>query len=235
MIPIDRKLKNVFIVRPTIEDSRRAMTGIQIPPTHSRSARDILEQLRSGAVPSAAEALDLHTATVLDELRPLIEPSDIGWIFAVAATADDERVGLYMSLLAPYAQRPDVQEAVRKAWDEGSVYLKTVLLWRLIDDPNLPIAWHRKLFGFVLVEWEAFQRHSLSFFDGQDEVVITKSLERYFSPSIPESKKWAYLCSVANVDRYPMTRHGIVGLGLASTHEFVREVAAHLLDRIPTE
>jgi hypothetical protein len=195
------------------------------------SAHTILRRLRAGDIPSASKALDLHTATVLDELRPLIEPTDIEWIFSLASTADDERAALYLSLLAPHATRPEVQEALRRAWETGSVYLKTTLLWRLIDDPRLPIEWHKKLFKFVLREWAAFQKHSLSFFDGRDETVVTKSLDRYFNPGTPESKKWAYLCSIANVERYPFAVQEIVELGLTNDNEFVREVAATLLDR----
>lgn len=194
-------------------------------------ARSILEGLRSGHMPTESEASDWNSTPVIDNLRALIGAADLLWILPVLESSQDNRAGLYASLLARHAEKPEIQDALRESWELSSPYLKSVLLWRLVDDPNLPGEWHSKLFDFVLSEWEVFQKHVLKFFGGTEELVIAMSLERLHSPFTPESKKWAYLCCAAGLRAFPTAVVAIIRGGLLSDNQFNRYVAETLLSK----
>ena len=135
-----------------------------------------------------------------------------------------------VSLLRHFSLQPDVQPRIWARWESASTYLRCHLLFRILDDPALQVEWHRKLFNFVLDEWEVFNQVQIKFL-GSPENVISHVLRRIGDPSFPDSKTWAYLCTVPGLVEDKNVARALVGLGLNSTDPFTREVADQLLDR----
>lgn len=109
--------------------------------------------------------------------------------------------------------------------------MRTQLLWRILDDPTLPMEWHNRLFQFVLAEWDTFQASSVKFLGPSHELVIIRALERYGDPSFPTEKKWAYLCSGAGATSYAKAARALLAIGQQCTDPFIRNVANTLLAR----
>ncbi len=58
--------------------------------------------------------------------------------------------------LKPLATNTGVRALLTEKFETASPHLKTQLLWRLLNDPDLPHATHRNLFDFVTSEWDTF-------------------------------------------------------------------------------
>jgi hypothetical protein len=108
--------------------------------------------------------------------------------------------------------------------------MQSHLLWRILDDPDLPAEWHQRLFDFVLGEWATFQAVSAKFLGPREELVV-RTLERYADPAFPESKKWAYLCRVPRASADPKAERALLLVGMMSPHAFTRFVAEQLMNR----
>lgn len=121
---------------------------------------------------------------------------------------------------------------MRELWLGASPYVRSHLLWRLLDDEELPSAWHSQLFEFVLQNWHTFRGSVVQFLGPDDEHVVIRALERYGDPSFPRSKKWAYLCSVACASNYPDAIRALLSIGLESNEPFTRQVAQTLVGRL---
>ncbi len=213
--------------------AQQALRGAERDITTVESAilaEAILVEMRRGAVPAESDADYLNRLPIVDELRTRIKEQDLAWIWPVIDGERGERLGLYLSLLRNFTKRPEVQSRLRERWGSATPFGRAHLIWRILDDPDLPQEWHRTLFAFVLENWEDFQRVSLKFL-GTPQTVVVQALKRIADPSFPGSKKWAYLCRVPTVADDPDAAKALVSVGLLMKDEFTREVAAELLRR----
>lgn len=199
-------------------------------PHEMQAARTWLSSMRRGDCPTSEEAAQLHQAAVIGSLRKLVEPSDLSWLLPLIKSSDEKLAGLSISILASHSRNPQVQESLQEAWQVSSPHLQSVIMWRLLDDPDLPHDWQERLFQFVLAEPTVFHANCLRFFGGTEESLIAFVLERVSSAHIAESKKWAYLCAVSGVENYPGAAAVIIRMGLNSDNEFTTRVAKQLLE-----
>jgi len=158
------------------------------------------------------------------------EALDLRWIWPVIDNEAGDRFGLHLSLLRMFTIRQDVQQRLQQRWQTADAFGKAHLIWRILDDPQLREEWHRKLFRFVLSDWEEFQKVSLKFL-GTPSNVVQHALKRIGDTSFPDSKKWVYLCRVPTVSDDPDAAKALVNLGLLMKDEYTKEVAAELLKR----
>jgi len=205
-------------------DSERNHPGLSFP------ADAVVESLRQGHVPTEQDADWLNRLPIVDFLRSRMTEDDLRWLWPVIENESGERFGLHLSLLRMFTTRRDVQQRLQQRWQTADAFGKAHLIWRILDDPQLPEEWHRKLFRFVLGDWEEFQKVSLKFL-GTPSNVVQQALKRIGDTSFPDSKKWAYLCRVPTVSDDPEAAKALVKLGLLMRDDFTREVAAELLNR----
>lgn len=184
---------------------------------------------------SADEYRQLTSMKNMDALRPLVAEEDLSWITQNLLVADDERFAFLLSLLHKFAARPEVQELLRSLWSGVSETKKISLFWRVLDDPELPLHWHQVLFNFVDENWELFKEACLPFNKGTPEGVLAGNVERYLGKDFPETKKWAYLCSIATVAGYPSAVTFSLNRGSESAFPFERTVATRLAERLSLE
>lgn len=191
----------------------------------------ILDLLRAGDRPSRDEADELTYAPLLHHLRAKVEEKDLSWLLPLIAL-DDERGAFYISLLRQYAVRSDVQEMLRSSWSTSSPLVRSHLLWRLTDDPDLPLEWKERLAEFVFCEWHTFQSAALRFYGGKQDSALAGALDRYCGSEFALSKAWTYLCTIANASKFPCAVNMILTIGCTHQDEFTRTVAERLLRRV---
>lgn len=193
-----------------------------------------ISKMREGQSPTEQEAASLNRLPLIDLLRNRVTDLDLTWIFNLLEKETDEVAGLYLSLLRKFTERSEIQAKLRKKWENSSSFLRAHLLWRILDDPDLPTQWHEILFKFALEEWEIFTRVSVKFLGGPDKAVI-QSLKRLGDPTFPNSKKWAYLCRVPEVANDQEAALALIRVGRLIEDPFTRYVAETLLDRFYRE
>lgn len=180
--------------------------------------------------PSEDDADLLNRLPLIDRLRGQVREENIPHLLDVVETESGAVAALYLSLLRSATSKPEVQRRLRARWDSADAFLRAHLMWRLLDDPELPPAWHRELFNFVLDNWAEFHEVSLRFL-GTPDTVVTRALLRIADPSFPPTKKWAYLCRVPEVASDKAAARALVELGAIMPNPFTREVASVLLKR----
>lgn len=190
----------------------------------------LIEYLRDGCQPTEREGDVLNRLPIIDAMRQQVTERDLTWIFEGLQRESGEVAGLYLSLLRKFTGDADVQQRLRDRWSTATPFLKAHLMWRILDDPDLPQEWHERLFAFVLEKWGTFQQVSLKFL-GTPQTVVTQALRRLGDPSFPASKKWAYLCRVPEVAEDREAARALLSLGRNMSDPFAQEVAGTLLKR----
>ena len=211
---------------------------VEVPPEDASAglaAKGILEILRETRKLDESIADQFNRRPLIDELRKHITDEDRdNWVLEGAAGDKVEHAGLCLSFLQKYDTQPAIIDFLRGHWENASPRIKAHLLWRILDDVNLPQDWHEKLFAFMLAHPLEFHSASLKFI-GTPETVVQRVRERMQTAPYdgrPETKRWAYLCRVAGVAAQPeeaieFLRHARENEEL----EFVRQVATSLLER----
>lgn len=193
-------------------------------------AASIVEALRNGERPTEREAAAMKRRPLIDELRNCVVAEDVPRFLSIVDVEQGYVAALHLSVLRHHAGRPEVQESLRRRWESADAFLRASLVWRLLDDPDLPREWHRKMFDFILQEPKTFDKVSLEFIGGQGKL-FSYCLQRLGDSSFPESKKWIYLCNAAAAEEPGLAR-ALVALGRYLPDPFAREVAEQLLQKL---
>jgi hypothetical protein len=188
----------------------------------------VLSHMRSGARPTEEEARLLNQFTMIGTLRGCVVEGDIPWLLDVVNSQCGWVATLCSGLLRKYIQRREIQDQFRSRWESADLFFRNKLMWRLLDDPQLSAEWQRRIFQFILDDWQNF-RNYLLFFHGAPEKVIPEVLRRIGDPDFPVSKKWIYLGTAAAASDDPVAAKALVGFGRSLPDPFAREVAEHLL------
>lgn len=197
--------------------------------------------MRSRVRPDERTADLLNRLPIVDRLRSRIEIGDVeDWVRPVLNEETGEVAGLYLSLLKRHDTVPDVAKDLKRRWEVAkSPFMRAHLMWRILDDPDLEEDWHRRIFAFVMEEWQTFHEVSLKFL-GTPESVIFKVLRRMADPDYPDTKRWSYLCRMVDVGADQEAVRSLLVLtgrnpGTAFASRFAAEVASHLVDRFCPE
>jgi hypothetical protein len=188
--------------------------------------KDILERLRSGFQPTEAEADKWNVAATVHAFRGQIAELDLRWILPLAAETDGPRAAFYLSLLQPFSTREEVCTVLRKRFESASPYLKSQLLWRLLDDRELPPETHSSIFDFVMSDFDSFQQSCVSYLGGPAEI-LPAALRRM--ADCPPSKRWIYLCCLPQYAQDQHAVHGVLTIAGTSSDTFMAKVAHRLV------
>ena len=223
-------VERIFASAETAPREHRSPDLEQDRPGLGLAADAVAQFLRLGHVPTEQEADWLNRLPIVDLLRSRMTEDDLRWVWPAIENESGERLGLHLSLLRKFTTRQGVQQRLQQRWQTADAFGRAHLIWRILDDPQLPEEWHQKLFRFVLSDWEQFQKVSLKFL-GTPSTVVQQTLKRIGDTSFPDSKKWAYLCRVPTVSDDSEAAKALVSLGLLMRDAFTKEVAAELLNR----
>jgi hypothetical protein len=188
----------------------------------------ILAHMRSGARPTEEEARLLNQFNLINILRGCVVEDDISWLLDVVNNQSGWVATLCLGLLRKHVQRQDIQTQLRSRWESADQFFRNKLMWRLLDDPQLPAEWQRRIFQFVLDDWQNF-RNYLLFFHGAPDKVVPEVLRRIGDSAFPASKKWIYLCTAAAASDDPIAAKALVGFGRSLPDPFAQEVTEYLL------
>ena len=192
------------------------------------AGEDVLDRLRGGYRPTEAEAGQWNMASTVDRLRRQLGEPDLKWILPVIAETDGTTAAFYLALLQPFATKGDVRNLLARRFETAGPYLKSQLLWRLLDDPDLPAAMHETLFRFVMADFNGFQSATVGYF-GSPAGILPAALRRMADG--PPSKRWIYLCCLPQYadDQYAVK--GLLAIGADSAERFTAQVARTLMEQ----
>ena len=194
-------------------------------------AQAVLNCIRVGKFPTDTQADFFDRKPLIDLLRDASKPSDISALVQVIETSESSSAGLAASILRFHLKDPVVHGCFLRRWKTAGPYLKNRIMWRLLDDPDLPESWLATFREFVFSEWNVFQEFNRSFY-GTPEESLPAILRALSSPSFaPETKKWAYLCSAVGTLGDRETAKALIQLGLLLTDPFCQSIADELLAR----
>src|SRR5215213_335378 len=233
--PFARKVTQILSERFFSDENDKEVQQQAIPPKDQMEELEFISHalvsyMRNGNKPTEIEADYLNRLPIVDKLRGQITEGDLRWISDTVEKESGEVCGLYLSLLRKFDYQTDVQLHLRKRWENADAFLRAHLMWRILDDPNLAQEWHRRLFDFVLEEWDTFNSVSLKFL-GTPQTVVIQALKRIGDSNFPDSKKWAYLCRIPGPAEDQEAARALLHLGLSMNDEFARQVAEVLLER----
>jgi hypothetical protein len=200
--------------------------------TEGTSADNLMNRLRSGYLPTEAEATAWNVEQTVHGLRGQITQSDLSWIMPSIAKGDDSRTAFYLALLQPLGAEPEVRAFLTERFESASPYLKAQLLWRLLDDAALSEAAHAMLFAFVMSNWELFQASCVAYL-GDGRQILQAVLRRF--GECPASKRWVYLCCLPGYADDQQAVKGLLTITAASADAFMAKVADSLLERFFAE
>lgn len=190
----------------------------------------VLAQIRDGHFPEDANAEFLNRFQLIDILRDRVEEKDVSLLLNVVESDSGPSAAFAASLLRSFCRREDVQARLRTRWESASDFLRCYLLWRILDDPDLPLEWHVKLFDFIFDKWDTFKNEQMMFW-GTRQNVLAGIRRRMSDPTFPKTKTWAYLCCLPELAEDRGAAEAAVRNGLDSSDPFTRKVAGKLLAR----
>jgi hypothetical protein len=193
-------------------------------------AEAIVSYLRASHRPSDEDADSLNQIPIIDVLRSRVAEADLSWLLSAIESETGPIAALYLSLLKQFDTRSDVKDALKHRWETADAYLRAHLMWRILDDPDLPEEWHQRIFEFVMAEWSVFSSVVRKFM-GSPKTVIPNVLRRMADPSYPDTKKWVNFCRLPEIADDQESAKAIVQLGCMMPAPFTREVAGALMGR----
>jgi polar amino acid transport system ATP-binding protein len=186
-------------------------------------------RIKGGDFPSDHDAEFLNRSPLIEIIRLRINSKDIPRLLNIIDRHSGPSAVFALNLLRNYGQHEGVKKRLRSRWDDASVFLRCHLMWRILDDPDLPMDWHAKLFEFVIENWDVFKKNVLNMFGGVRRDMVREISQRIHDIGFAEYKKWAYLCCVPEVFDDQDAAEKLVRSALSSSDPFTREVANRLL------
>jgi len=124
----------------------------------NNTTSDQMNRLRSGYRPTDAEVTAWNVAQNIDGLRRQITDTDLSWIMPAIAADEGASAAFHLALLQPLAAKPEVSKFLAQRFETAGPYLKSQLLWRLLDDNSAPGCRPRKPVHFRDVGLRIFSR-----------------------------------------------------------------------------
>ncbi|MET0274033.1 MAG: hypothetical protein ABW360_13690 [Phenylobacterium sp.] len=202
------------------------------PQDAAQVAQGLVDAMRSGRLPDAADAELINGFPLIDPMRDEIVPTDLPWLLDALRPDGDQQTALLVSLLRAHGESALIQERLRNLWGSATPYMRTQLFWRILDDPALPDVWHEQLLEFVLSAWDTFQGSGAKFMGPDSQMVLIRALERIGDPTFPPSKKWAYACSGAGASDCPAALRGFLVLCAGSDDPRMKRTGDLLLRKL---
>jgi len=193
-----------------------------------------LAQARAGAL-NPDDFVQLTSNQMMDQLRPLVTEDDLEWILGDWGNCTQEEHSFRVSVLRKFSGLPRVNKFLKEAWETANKFERNHLFWRILDDPSLELAWHKRLLEFVIDEWDLWKSEGLQFYNDPDkahgtsnEVRMMNIINRYTGTDFPSSKKWAYLANMVSIDEYPEVSAFFIAHAKSSDSVILSECACEI-------
>ncbi len=161
-------------------------------------AEAIIAHLQNGAFPDESDAARLLYAAEIKIIREIAaeRPALVDRMLQIAESETGARPAFALALIRHACSQPEIAARLRQLFDERATAdpgLACHLVWRVLDDPDLPGDWHRRLFNYLINNWDAWKRHLAEFQEPGPDGMIAAVRSRLDDPTYPSSKKWIYL------------------------------------------
>ena len=101
-------------------------------------------------------------------MRELVaqRPALVERMLQIAESETGSRPAFALALVRHACSEPATAGRLRCLFDERATAdtgLACHLVWRVLDDPDLPDDWHKRLFNYLMDNWDAWKRHLAEF------------------------------------------------------------------------
>lgn len=172
-----------------------------MPNEDQELAVKIWDAIKRRSLPPDLPPENLRFHFLVEQVRDLVTEEDIPLLMEVASGWGPlGQMGV--RLLKKFSAHPCVRRYFVERWSGTEEYeLRLPLMWRLLDDPDLPLGIHGEIHQFVINNLERY-RVDVARWRGGPERVIQGCREDLANPRYPKSKHWAYIYTVlASPDR----------------------------------
>lgn len=197
----------------------------------------VVAHLTAGAFPDQNDAARLLYAAEIKMMRELVaqRPALVERMLQIAESETGARPAFALALIRHACSQPEIAARLRRLFGERAEAdhgLACHLVWRVLDDPDLPGEWHKRLINYLIDNWDDWKRHLAEFKEPGPDGMIPVILGRLDDPTYPSSKKWIYLLCLPDglaSDRHEAER--MIRGAARSDEENIRSVAEALLSR----
>lgn len=196
----------------------------------SKTAANVLDDMRSGNLPAGTAAGDFDRLPIIDALRAAVRADDRDWLLALIDSADDRLAALAVSMLRRQIADPVVFNAFERRWETASVYLRFRLLWRFLDVETLSPEWQSKLQTFVFAEFDEIGPYTREFYPAGLEGV--EHLLRRLAEPTTSLKVWAYVANIPAVLPDPKAARALITLCASHFPQLKGEFCERLLSLV---
>ncbi len=159
-------------------------------------ANKVINDVRHGIFFNDKLADSLDGYPLITYIREKTEESDIPRLLNVINNASLSAGNLALSMLRKFDNKKDIKEYYLSCWKEEKVFIrKFKLIWRLLDDEQLPISLHEEIYQFIRENFDEFLKEISKWYGGKNNV-LSSIKERLKDSSFPSTKDWVRLCSV---------------------------------------
>lgn len=174
-----------------------ALTAGEAEGSRGRSEA-IAAHLESGTFPDEGDAARLLYAAEIKIMRDLVarRPALVERMLQFAEAETGARAAFALALIRHACAQPETAVRLRRLFDERAATdsgLACHLVWRVLDDPDLPEDWHKRLINYLMSNWDAWKRHLAEFKEPGPDGMLAVIRGRLDDPTYPSSKKWIYL------------------------------------------
>lgn len=197
----------------------------------------IVAHLDTGAFPDEGDAARLLYAAEVKIMRELVakRPTLVERVLQIAESETGARPAFALALIRHACSEPATAARLRRLFDERATTdprLACHLVWRVLDDPDLPEDWHKRLIDYLMSNWDAWKRHLAEFREPGPDGMIAVIRGRLDDPTYPSSKKWIYLlCLPDGLASDGQEAERMIRKAAGSGEENIRFVAEVLLRR----
>jgi hypothetical protein len=197
----------------------------------------IAAHLESGAFPDEGDAARLLYAAEIKIMRELAaqRPALVERVLQIAESETGARPAFALALIRHACSQPGIAARLRCLFDERATRdpaLACHLVWRVLDHPDLPDQWHKRLIDYLMSNWDAWKRHLAEFKEPGPDGMIPVIRGRLDDPTYPTLKKWIYLlCLPDGLASDSQAAERMIREAAGSNEENIRHVAEALLSR----
>jgi hypothetical protein len=124
----------------------------------------IVAYLEGGAFPDEGDAARLLYAAEVRIMRELVaqRPALAERLLQIAESETGARPAFALALIRHVCAEPATAARLRRLFGERAMTdpaLACHVVWRVLDDPDLPDPWHKRLIDYLMSNWDAWKRH----------------------------------------------------------------------------
>lgn len=162
---------------------------------HKYLALKITEDIRKGIFLSTSLIEEISRIKITDMIRNQLYENDIDILRKYLGSEEINLKLFAIDLLQRFIDNESVQKEMLSLWEQTQKYeIKAVVMFRLLDNPDLNDEMHNSFYDFIEQNWNRWINDRIKIFaDGDTKNILYVMKSRLSDKRFPLSKAWIYL------------------------------------------